>query len=148
MDHQDHGLALDHVIFRAPHPVTFPGVATPRQKNHEGARSVLYPNGVGETFTLVAFEHDKPKDDWNPTLVNHEGFFTDVPGFESLAEGHSAKCLGSLSLARQGKWFYWGYPADPDRLTDPAKDTLANVLHYMRGKRDSLTVKFACVTRT
>lgn len=147
MDHQGHGLALDHPIFRSPNQVTFPGVAVPRQPNHEGARSVLYPQGVGETFTLVAFERDKPADDWNPTLVNHEGFFTDVPGFENLAEGHSAKCLGSLSLARQGRWFYWGYSTDPQRLTEPAKDTLVNVLHYMRGKRDSQTVRFVCVTR-
>lgn len=147
MDHQGHGLALDHVIFRSPNAVTFPGVVTPRQKNHEGAKSVLYPNGVGETFTLVAFEKDAPKNDWNPTLVNHEGFFTDVPGFENLAEGHSAKCLGSLSLARQGKWFYWGYSIDPDRLTEPAKATLVNVLHYMRGKRSARTVEFVNVTR-
>jgi hypothetical protein len=147
MDHQGHGLALDHIIFRAPNPVSFPGVATPRQKNHAGATSVLYPNGVGETFTLVAFEHEAPKDDWNPTLVNHEGFFTDVPGFENLAEGHSAKCLGSLSLARQGKWFYWGYSIDPERLTDPAKHTLVNVLHYMRDKAASRTVEFVNVTR-
>jgi hypothetical protein len=147
MDHQGHGLALDHAIFNTPNKVTFAGVVAPRQKNHEGARSVLYPDGVGETFTLVAFERDAPKDDWNPTIVNHEGFFTDVPGFENLAEGHSAKCLGSLSLARQGKWFYWGYSTDPDRLTDPAKDTLVNVLHYMRTKRHARTVEFVNATR-
>ncbi len=147
MDHQGHGLALDHAIFNTPKHVTFPGVETPRQPNHIGAHSVLYPNGVGETFTLVAFEKELPKDEWNPTIVNHEGFFTDVPGFESLAEGHSAKCLGSLSLARQGQWFYWGYSTDPERLTEPGKDTLENVLHYMRSKKGSLTVPFVCVTR-
>lgn len=147
MDHQGHGLALDHAIFTTPNRVTFSGVATPRQANHAGATSVLYPQGVGDTFTLVAFEKDAPKDDWNPTLVNHEGFFTDVPGFENLAEGHSAKSLGSLSLARQGKWFYWGYSIDPDRTTEPAKDTLVNVLHYMRGQRGARTVAFANVTR-
>ena len=147
MDHQGHGLALDHAIFRTPNAVTFPGVETPRQKNHEGATSVLYPDGVGETFTLVAFERDAPQKDWNPTLVDHEGFFTDVPGFENLAEGHSAKTLGSLSLARQGRWFYWGYSIDPERTTAPAKDTLVNVLHYMRGKRHARTVHFVNVTR-
>jgi len=147
MDHQGHGLALDHTIFRAPNAVSFPGVDAPRQKNHEGATSVLYPHGLGETFKLVAFERDAPKDDWNPTLVNHEGFFTDVPGFENLAEGHSGKCLGSLSLARQGRWFYWGYSIDPERMTEPAKDTLVNVLLYMRGKRDARTVEFCNVTR-
>lgn len=147
MDHQGHGLALDHVIFHSPNAVTFPGVAAPRQKNHEGATSVLYPKGVGETVTLVAFEKSAPENDWNPTLVNHEGFFTDVPGFENLAEGHSAKNLGSLSLARQGRWFYWGYSIDPERLTAPAQATFANVLHYMRGKGCARTVEFANVTR-
>ena len=147
MDHQGHGLALDHEIFKTPNAVKFPVTVTPREKQYAEGKSVLYPQGMGETFGLVQFEHDKPADDWNPTLVNHEGFFTDVPGFENLAEGHSGKCIGSLSLARQGRWFYWGYSTDPQRLTDPAKDTLVNVLHYMRGKRDSQTVKFANVTR-
>ncbi len=147
MDHQGHGLALDHPIFNTPDKVAFEGVPAPRQKNHEGATSVRYPHGVGDTFTLVAFEAPLPEGEWNPTIVNSEGFFTDIPGFENLAEGHSGKCLGSLSLARQGRWFYWGYSADPDRLTAPAEDTLANVLHYMVGKRNALTVPFACVTR-
>jgi hypothetical protein len=147
MDHQGHGLALDHAIFRTPHAVDFPRVKAPPQKNHAGARSVLYPNGVGDTFELVAFEREAPKDDWNPTLVNHEGFFTDIPGFENLAEGHSAKNLGSLSLARQGKWFYWGYSIDPAVTTAPAQTTLCNVLHYMRGKGSACTVEFVCVTR-
>ncbi|MBL8755935.1 MAG: hypothetical protein JNK15_21750 [Planctomycetes bacterium] len=147
MDHQGHGLALTHPIFRTPNEVVFPTVPTPRQKNHVGATSVLYPEGVGETFALVAFEKDAPKNDWNPTLVNHEGFFTDVPGFENLAEGHSAKNLGSLSLARQGKWFYWGYSIDPERTTAPAQATFVNVLHYMRDKRGARTVEFVNVTR-
>jgi hypothetical protein len=147
MDHQGHGLALTHPIFRSPNAVTFPGHVEPRQKNHVGEKSVLYPNGVGATFTLVDFEKEAPKDDWNPTLVNHEGFFTDVPGFENLAEGHSGKNLGSLSLARQGKWFYWGYSIDPERLTQPAQDTFVNVLHYMRGKGSARTVEFVNVTR-
>lgn len=147
MDHQGHGLALDHAIFKTPNAVKFPVTVTPREKQYAVGKSVLYPNGMGETYGLVQFEHDMPKDEWNPIIVNHEGFFTDVPGFESLAEGHSGKCIGSLSLARQGRWFYWGYSTDPQRLTDPAKDTLVNVLHYMRGKRDSLTVPFVCVTR-
>jgi len=147
MDNQGHGLALDHAIFKTPNAVKFPVTVTPREKQYAEGKSVLYPNGMGETFGLVQFESDMPKDEWNPTLVNHEGFFTDVPGFENLAEGHSGKCIGSLSLARQGRWFYWGYTTDPQRLTDPAKDTLVNVLHYMRGKRDSVTVSFVCVTR-
>ena len=30
MDHQGHGLALDHAIFRTPNAVTFPGVEAPQ----------------------------------------------------------------------------------------------------------------------
>ena len=55
--------------------------------------------------------------------------------------------LGSLSLARQGRYFYWGYSADPDEMTAGAKATLVNVLHYMQGKRGEETVPFACKTR-
>ena len=58
---------------------------------------------------------------------------------------HLSKSLGKL--ARQGRYFYWGYSADPQRLTAGAQATLLNVMHYMHGKRNSLTVPFVCKTR-
>lgn len=147
MDHQGHGLALDHPIFTTPKRAEFEWREAPRPKNYERNTSPLYPQGMPETYRLAAFEVDQPKGEWNPTLVAHEGFFTDVPGFENIAEGNSAKILGSLSLARQGRWFYWGYSIDPQRTTAGAKTTFVNVLHYMRQHRDSLTVEFVCKTR-
>jgi hypothetical protein len=146
MNHQGHGVALEHTIFRTPNKVEFPTQSAPRGKNHTGYTSPLYPDGMGETYQLVDFEVGAP-DGWNPTLVSHEGFFTDVPGFENLAEGESAKMLGSLSLARQGRYFYWGYSIDPERLTDPAEDTFENVVRYMATKRDAQTTPFVCDTR-
>lgn len=146
MDHLGHGLALQHPIFHTPNEVAFDWVEEPRPKYYDGAVSPLWPDGVPDTYRLAKFEVDKP-DGWNPTIVSHEGFFTDVPGFENLAEGHSEKMLGSLSLARQGRYFYWGYSIDPERTTQGAKDTFVNVLHYMRTKRDAETVPFVCVTR-
>ncbi|MFC1553568.1 hypothetical protein ACFL7D_02940 [candidate division KSB1 bacterium] len=112
-----------------------------------GYTSTLYPNGIGDTYKLVKFEHNEP-DDYYPTLVNQEGYFDDIPGFESLVEGDTqGKILGSLSLARQGHYFYWAYSIDPDKLTDGAKDTFANIVHYMYKNRDSKTVKRICTPR-
>jgi len=147
MDHLGHGLALQHPIFQTPAPATFEWVERDRPDHYaEGETSPLYPDGVPAKYRLALFEKEKPSG-WNPTVVSHEGFFTDVPGFENLAEGNSAKMLGSLSLARQGRYFYWGYSADPDEMTDGAKQTLVNVLHYMRGRRGEQTVPFVCKTR-
>jgi hypothetical protein len=147
MDHLGHGLALQHAIFQKPNPVTFEWIERDRPAHYAaGETSPLHPEGVPAKYRLARFENEKPAG-WNPTLVSHEGFFTDVPGFENLAEGNSAKMLGSLSLARQGRYFYWGYSADPQQMTDGAKDTLANVLHYMRGRRGEPTVPFVCKTR-
>ncbi|MEM9379590.1 MAG: hypothetical protein AAGB93_06525 [Planctomycetota bacterium] len=101
---------------------------------------------MGETYRLARFEHRAPESP-NATLVSHEGFFTDIPGFENLAEGNSAKALGSLSLARQGRYFYWGYSIDPESMTEGAGATLVNVLYYMRDKRAVETVPFVCKTR-
>ena len=146
MNHQGHGLALEHDIYRTPNPVAFATTPAPRGVNHAGYTSPLYPNGMGDTYGLVDFE-ETPPDGWNPTIVSHEGFFTDVPGFENLAEGQSAKMLGSLSLARQGRYFYWGYSIDPDRLTAPAEGTLENVIRYMAPRRGEETVPYVCKTR-
>lgn len=147
MDHLGHGLALQHEIFRSPSEAKFDWVERERPAHYAaGDTSPLYPDGVPATYRLAKFEEDKPSG-WNPTIVSHEGFFTDVPGFENLAEGNSAKMLGSLSLARQGRYFYWGYSADPAELTDGAEATLVNVLHYMRGRRAEATVPYVCKTR-
>lgn len=147
MDHLGHGLALQHEIFHFPNTVEFEWEERPRPDHYaEGETSPLYPDGVPATYRLAKFEKEKPSG-WNPTLVSHEGFFTDVPGFENLVEGNSAKMLGSLSLARQGRSFYWGYSIDPDEMTDGAADTLVNVLHYMRSRRGEETTPFVCKTR-
>lgn len=147
MDHLGHGLALQHPIFRTPNPVTFEWIERERPGHYaEGEKSPLYPEGVPATYRLAKFEKEKPAG-WNPTLVSHEGFFTDVPGFENLAEGNSAKMLGSLALARQGRFFYWGYSIDPAEATEAAQHTLVNVLHYMRGRRGERTTPYVCKTR-
>jgi hypothetical protein len=78
MNHQGHGLAYEHPVFNVPYKASFETHSAPREKNHENVTSPLYPNGMGETFDLVNFEKEKPADGrWNPTLVCHEGFFTD-----------------------------------------------------------------------
>ena len=146
MDHQAHGLDLNHQIFQKPNRVSFDWVEQKRPKHYEGETSPLWPKGVPETYRLAQFQRTKPGGS-NPTIVCHEGFFTDVPGFENLAEGNSAKMLGSLSLARQGRYFYWGYSADPAEMTDGAQKTLVNVLHYMRDRRGEVTTPFVCKTR-
>lgn len=146
MDHQGHGMDLNHAIFQTPNKVTFDYLEQDRPKHYDGATSPLWPKGVPDTYKLAQFEHKKPSVP-NPTIVSHEGFFTDVPGFESLAEGNSAKMLGSLSLARQGRYFYWGYSTDPEELTEGAQHTLINVLHYMNGRRGEQTTPFVGKTR-
>lgn len=144
MDHRAHGLDLKHTIFNAPNKVDFAWETGEVESQYKGQTSVLYPDGM-KAFRFTKFETEKGY--WNPILVNHAGFFTDVPGLENLSEGCSAKILGSVSLVRQGRYFYWGYSIDPKRMTSAAKDTFANVLHYMHGKRHSLTVRFACKPR-
>lgn len=146
MNHQGHGLALDHPVFTYPNRVEFEATEAERGKNHVGLSSPLYPNGMDETYSLVDFEESPPGQP-NPTIVSHEGFFTDIPGFENIAEGQSAKMLGSLALARQGSYFYWGYSIDPDRLTEPAEDALENAIRYIATKRGVKTVPFVCKTR-
>ena len=145
MDHRAHGLRRDHPIFRRPLQVKFTWEEEAAAENYAGRKSPLHPAGVGEKLRLALFE--KEKGYWNPILVDHAGFFADLPGFEGIAEGYSAKIIGSLSLARQGRWFYWGYSIDPARLTEGGRRTLVNTIRYMVGKREARTVFFACKPR-
>ena len=145
MDHQAHGLDLKHPIFNTPRKASFTFTEAAAGEQYQQKTSALYPDGVSGSVRLTSFESEK--DASNPIVVNHAGFFTDVPGLENLAEGNSAKVLGSLSLFRQGRFFYWGFSIDPERMTEPARDTFVNVLHYMHNKRHSLTVRFVCKPR-
>ena len=69
MDHQGHGMDLNHAIFQTPNKVAFEYVEQPRPKHYEGAKSPLWPKGVPATYKLAQFEHKKPPVP-NPTWPN------------------------------------------------------------------------------
>lgn len=146
MSHLGHGLALEHPIYRTPIAASFTWEERACRKGWVGHVSPRYPKGPPETIRYARFEKKEPEVA-NPTLVSHEGFFTDVPGFENLCEADTSKTLGSLSLARQGRYFYWGYSLDPAELTEGGRAVLVNVLHYMKGTRDAVMIPYVCETR-
>ena len=43
-------MALQHPIFNTPHKTEFEYVESPREKQHEGYTSPLYPEGMGEVM--------------------------------------------------------------------------------------------------
>lgn len=136
---------LSHPIFNVPNKVAFEYEDEKQPPEYKDGTSILYPKGMGPVCKTAKFEKNFVY--WNPIIVNHEGYFTDIPGLESISEGRAEKCIGSLSLARQGRYFYWGYSIDPGRMTEPAKLTFLNTLHYMHEKRGSLTLTNICTPR-
>ncbi|MHC4606707.1 MAG: hypothetical protein ACYTAF_07190 [Planctomycetota bacterium] len=81
------------------------------------------------------------------TLVNDNGTFDDVPGLESICEGISVKALGSLAIARQGRFLYWGFTSDPSGMTDFGKKVFLNAVRYLYSKRCTLTTEYVCKPR-
>ena len=58
MDHQAHGLDLNHRIFNAPHKATFAFTDAKMEPQYASKTSVLYPKGMGESLRLTSFEND------------------------------------------------------------------------------------------
>ena len=91
MDHQGHGMDLNHDIFQKPNVVTFDYIEQDRPKHYDGATSPLYPNGVANQYKLAQFERKKPSTP-NPTIVSHEGFFTECRALRVSPKATRPRC--------------------------------------------------------
>ncbi|MEG1485334.1 MAG: protein-disulfide reductase DsbD family protein [Bacteroidales bacterium] len=63
-------------------------------------------------------------------MVSRPWGFTDSPEAESISSGVCAKTLDAVALGRHGNFFFWGFSASPDYMTDQAKQVFANAVVY------------------
>ena len=84
---------------------------------------------------------------YGTVLVNDNGTFGDVPGLESISEGICAKPLGSLAIARQGRYLFWGFTSDPSAMTEAGRRIFLNGVRYLYAQRGSLTTPYFCKPR-
>jgi len=111
------------------------------------ATSTRYPQGMGATFQARGLRTRQSPTARNPIMRQPRRVFTDVPGLESIAEGHAEKSLGTCRWRGRAAGSTGATRSNPSAPHRRRQDTLINVLHYMRGKRDSVSVAFVCVTR-
>lgn len=56
--------------------------------------------------------------------------FTDSPEAESISSGVCAKTLDAVAIGKHGNFFFWGFSASPEYMTEQAKQVFANAVVY------------------
>ena len=84
---------------------------------------------------------------YGTVLVNDNGTFADVRGLENISEGVCAKNLGSLAIARQGRYLFWGFTSDPSAMTEAGRKIFLNAVRHLYACRKDLTTPYLCKPR-
>jgi hypothetical protein len=142
-------MSLDHPIFRTPEKAEFAFEEFPTPEEKLGQTSFHYPETVGKTLRVTPMQTHRPGKSimYGTVLVNDNGTFADVPGLEQISEGICSKELGSLAIARQGRYLFWGFTSDPSAMTEPARAAFRNAVHYLYACRNSRTTPYVCKPR-
>ena len=110
-------------------------------EDYLGKTSAYDPEPVGKTLSVLRIQTREPGKQrmCGTTLVNDNGTFADVPGLEVIAEGVAPKKLGSLAIARQGRFLYWGFTSDPSGMTEAGRTAFRNAVRHLHARRASRT---------
>jgi len=119
-------VALQHPIFQTPYPVdpTFVETKTPQSYRN-------YPAGQNLPSTLRTWKvqtKDYPEIDVG--LVSSPTGFNE-PDSEVISSGLNSKGPESVAIARHGNFFFWGFFAQPEHMTEEARKVFANSVAYI-----------------
>jgi hypothetical protein len=117
-----------HEVFREPFPVDlrFEDHRVPDNYRH-------WPGGekLGPTIKVWKVQTKKfPEID--PGLVSDPYGFDDSPDAEVISSGLNSKGPDSVTLARHGNFFLWGFAASPADMTAGGRSCFLNAVHYIR----------------
>jgi hypothetical protein len=126
-----HDMNLSHPIFNTPYKVTPTLVkrATPQTY-----RKYFYSGrALGDTMLMWRVQKQSPSDGkgFPAGLVSSGPGFVDAKDAEVISGGECSKGRESVSIARHGNFFMWGFSGDPEYMTDEAQIVFVNAIHYI-----------------
>lgn len=134
LDAHAHHTNLNHAIFKGPFAVTINQEERPTPPDafhyhyfYDGVMPKTLPMWRVQT---KGYETDKG---FRIGMVARPWGFTDSPEAESISSGVCAKTLDAVAIGRHGNFFYWGFSASPEYMTEPAKQVFANAVVYTAG---------------
>jgi hypothetical protein len=121
-------VAPTHDIFHKPLKVKLEWEERPMPANYRH-----WPGGeqLGKTIKVWKVQTKKfPEID--PGLVSDPYGFDDSPDAEVISSGLNSKAPNSVTLARHGNFFLWGFSAQPSDMTPEARKCFVNSICYIK----------------
>jgi hypothetical protein len=130
LDAHAHGMNLKHPIFHKPYKVevSYEDVKTP--DNYK----VRYTGrNLGDTMPMWRIQTEGYEDGKGfPVGLVSTGFgFDNGIDAEQISNGKCAKGVEATAIGRHANFFHWGFAAAPEYLTESAKLSLINSIHYI-----------------
>lgn len=122
-----------HPIFNGPFKVEIKGEMRPTPYdavNYGKYYNYVAPEEVEMWQVSTRSYQDPANQGMRIGMVSRPWGYLDSPETEVISGGVSAKCIDAISIGRHGNMFHWGFAADPEELTEPAKAVLANAIVY------------------
>jgi hypothetical protein len=125
-----HGMNLKHDIFHKPYKVevSYEDVKTP------GNYKIRYTGrNLGDTMPMWRIQTEGYEDGKGfPVGLVSTGFgFDNGIDAEQISNGKCAKGAEATAIGRHANFFHWGFAAAPEYMTESAKLTLINSIHYI-----------------
>lgn len=130
LDAHAHGMKLEHPIFHKPYQVSvsYEDIKTPgNYKVRYGGRD------LGDTMPMWRIQTEGYEDGKGfPVGLVSTGYgFDNGIDAEQISNGKCAKGVEATAIGRHANFFHWGFAAAPEYMTESAKLTLINSIHYI-----------------
>lgn len=133
LDAHAHHTNFNHAIFKGPFVVNIAQEEKPTPS--DAYHYKYYYTGTGKFPDTIPMWRVQTKGymtdpGFRVGMVARPWGFTDSPEAESISSGVCAKTLDAVAIGKHGNFFFWGFSASPDYMTDQAKQVFANAVVY------------------
>lgn len=126
-----HDMKLSHPVFNTPFVVTPTLVERPTPESYR--RRFYSGRALTDTMLMWRVQNQSPSDGkgFPAGLVSSGPGFVDATDSEVISGGECSKARESVSIARHGNFFMWGFSGDPQYMTGEAQLVFVNAIHYI-----------------
>ncbi|GAA4234612.1 hypothetical protein GCM10022291_14440 [Postechiella marina] len=130
LDAHAHGMKLEHPIFNTPNKIT---ITYEKQKVPSNYKARYGGRDLRETMPMWRMQTEGYEDGkgFPIGLVSTGYAFENGIDAEWISSGKCAKGVEATAIGRHANFFHWGFAAAPEYMTDSAKLTFINAIHYI-----------------
>ncbi|WP_372937841.1 hypothetical protein [Seonamhaeicola sp.] len=130
LDAHAHSMKLEHAIFNQPYKVA---VTYEDRKTPDNYKARYGGRDLGDTMPMWRIQTEGYQDGKGfPIGLVSTGYgFDNGIDAEWISSGACAKGVEATAIGRHANFFHWGFAAAPEYMTNSAKLTFINAIHYI-----------------